>query len=267
LNDRKIVIVLDRLGTKGIWLRESHNTTLQKYCELIDEINKIKEQFGKDFRNFAETTQPDIRTIFFSDTLILINEVIEELQTLSYVAWIACNIIVEGIKRNIFFRGAMSIGDVYYKEGYNVVLGPAIDEVTDWYERSEWIGMHCAPSMHYLVEKHSTDATFKSIQFLLKYKVPIKDNPNFNGWAINWPMLHIENELNKGVFDECKTLEEAREAAVRLVKNPDYKDNKHKVIREVTNWLNDKFSQSVTDYKNFQKFENTMQFYYYAVTQ
>jgi len=46
--------------------------------------------------------------MFFSDTLILIFEMLpEEFDTLSYVTWMACNIIVEGIKRNIFFHGAV----------------------------------------------------------------------------------------------------------------------------------------------------------------
>jgi hypothetical protein len=269
LNKKRIVVALDRLGTRGIWLRDQHVTTLEKYCDLIDEVDRIKNQFSKHIQQFDKSKGklPEIKTMFFSDTLFLIFETGEsDIENLSYVTWLGGKIIVEGIKRNIFFRGAMSIGDVYYNEGYAVVFGPAIDEVTDWYEKSEWIGLHAAPSMHYYIEKNSGSAIFQFAEFLLKYNVPIKGYPNFKGWAVNWPYLLIYTELNSEIYDkEYDSREEAQAAIIEAIYSPGYKTKKKKVIGEKTNWVNDVFSQTSVDLGNFQKFENTKEFFKHAM--
>jgi hypothetical protein len=268
LNNKRIVIALDRLGTRGIWLREEHEVTLKKYCELIDEVDNIKGQFLRNLERFQTSKLPKIKPMFFSDTLFLIMEIEElgELESLAYTTWLGGKIIIEGINRNIFFRGAMSIGNVYYKDEYPIVFGPAIDEVTDWYEKSEWIGLHAAPSMHYYIEKNSGQPLFQLAEFLLKYKVPIKDYPNFSGWAVNWPSLLIHSHLNPEIkMEEFTSQEEAQAAIIAAIHQPGYKSEKKKVIENKSEWINDIFSQSAVDPTNFQKFENTKEFYKYAI--
>jgi hypothetical protein len=101
---------------------------------------------------------------------------------------------------------------------------------------------------------------------LLKYKVPIKDYPNFSGWAVNWPSLLIHSHLNPEIkMEEFTSQEEAQAAIIAAIHQPGYKSEKKKVIENKSEWINDIFSQSAVDPTNFQKFENTKEFYKYAI--
>lgn len=45
--EKKVVLILDALGTRGIWLREKPDVILKKYSELIDSITEIKNNLEK----------------------------------------------------------------------------------------------------------------------------------------------------------------------------------------------------------------------------
>lgn len=265
--EKKVVVVLDALGTRGIWLRRQPEVVLNEYCQIIDKVRELKGTIEKNFSIFTGTVKEIMDTIIFSDTLILSFNVSDDLQTISYVTWVTSNVLLEGLRRNLFFRGAVSIGDIYYKRDYPVIVGPAIDEVTDWYEKSDWIGIHAAPSMYYLLEKNSKNNILNGMDFFLKYKFPIKDYTNYYGWAMNWPLLLYYLELNKKVYaEEFSSVQESITKIVSRTIEPNYRSDSRKAIEAIDEWINGVFSNSSTGHKDFQKIQNTLEFYRYSVS-
>jgi len=175
------VIFLDSLGTKGIWKGKDPKTVLKNWKEFIDSIDLDKKIANKQGLKLSRRA--------FSDTIILTltggekNEIIKEsVEMLS-------SLITYGITKNINLRGAMSIGKFYISD--KMILGPAADEASMYYEIANWVGVIATPSLESVLLRMEKNK--KAVPLFCKYDIPLH-NGKRQGWAIDLLARHSTSE-------------------------------------------------------------------------
>lgn len=117
-----------------------------------------------------------------------------------FVEWLR-ETIYYGLLQGLLWRGAMSVGE--YVEDSTTLLGPAVFDVADWYEKADWVGAIVTPSCQsYIgsvkaVSMHSPIRPIVSQECYIEYEVPLKNGGKEKLWAISWPYGFWEN-ANKG---------------------------------------------------------------------
>ncbi len=114
----------------------------------------------------------------------------------------------------VLLRGAVSVGE--YVRSDNSILGPAVKEVADWYEKSEWMGVVATPSCENVINKlekclENPNYVYELFgkprkpgeilnvenlepalwPFFVKYKVELKSCYK-TLFALSWPLKFIE---------------------------------------------------------------------------
>jgi hypothetical protein len=80
--------------------------------------------------------------------------------------------------------------------------------------------------------------------------------------------MFIYLELNKELYNkQYSSKEEYNLATIARTFEPGYRSEKAKAIETMTKSVNETFSQSAIGFKDFKKFENTVEFFKYAVNQ
>ena len=181
------VMFLDLLGFKGIWQSRPER-------EIVDLLIQVPEIVAGRFVSPNGTwpkIEPPVATIL-SDTIVITIEC-EEPHALLLMGQIAVALFHHFAHKRIFLRGALSFGQ-YYQEG-PIFLGPAIDDVANWYEKADWIGVITTPRTNYIVDcfghTHIGVGTFAIPQFI-RYPVPMKSGPPISLNAFNWPIIYQE---------------------------------------------------------------------------
>ncbi len=176
-----IVCILDALGTKGVWNRNNPSTVLKKWDELIDSFVSLSGVKIKG--NVKFDSPPNVKA--FSDTIMITyhGSNLEDLMVnmASHVMIPFCHALEDGI----YLRGVISIGEFY--ESKNSLIGPAIDEAVEWYEKGDWFGVFLTPSASYITDTFTHSYLKDSSAYLVKYDVPLKNNTEIKTWALNWP--------------------------------------------------------------------------------
>ena len=96
----------------------------------------------------------------------------------------------------LFIRGAVTCGEFVFQE--NIFVGKAVDEVADWCESCDWIGVHMTPS----AELYCSQQPGKP---WVKYGlIPLKNGAWSEGlcvdWTSNWKNRASEIQKIKGTF-------------------------------------------------------------------
>lgn len=240
--NKGLVVFLDRLGTKGKYNIDELRAFVEEYADLKEGLSSHIDQFMKIHQSAGESSGVSFKTKLttLSDTFIITSEPVftdEEMDgCLMYNLHIAsleslvCKILFEGLTRNWLFRGVIAYGE-YYNNG-GILLGPAIDEAAQWYEKADWIGCHLTPSASLIVESLCTPTPF--VHFHVKYPVPFKDS----GLKFNY--LYALDFINWSDFSgslsnsDINTLPKFRQALVDLFcKQPTHPD----IFRKIDNTL------------------------------
>jgi hypothetical protein len=196
------VAVLDALGA-STYSKDELEQFLQARNQIVDLVAKLAEEQIK-------INPKHLRRFVFNDTIIL-----AYVRGVTYqAAWDFCHIlrVVEAffLERQIFFRGAIGVGDFYkVDERINTVMGPAVSDAAAWYDRADWIGIHTTPYatifLRSLLEKER-----KNIDcVLVDYDIPLKDKGRMKLKAINWP--------KRVYLDQGKSVEQARAKMLSLL--------------------------------------------------
>lgn len=195
--DYGVIVILDALGSKGIWKSSDIKEVLEIW-EIF--IQKIEETLLR----FTKKEKVDFSINAFSDTIILTFKNAEPKKLLKIGSRAVRYILSLGVPTRIFLRGTISIGK--FKQSSKMILGPAIDEAAERYEKDDWIGVSATPSVYsYLVRFKGTQNWFKNFDFI-EYKIPRKGG-SVGGWAVlldytfKFDKKHIEKN-----FPGCKTL-------------------------------------------------------------
>jgi len=113
-----IVILLDSLGTKGIWKERDPKDVLINWSALIGSLETDK--------GLAKKKNITLEYHAFSDTIIITLAGKNNEELLHRAAVTVGSTIIIGMVNGISLRGCMSIGKFYSKD--NMVLGPAIND-------------------------------------------------------------------------------------------------------------------------------------------
>lgn len=176
-----LLILMDRLGTKGIWKENNPRTTIDEWIVVMRAIEKY---FVENF----EEQKYDIKFTIFSDT-VLISIFGKDKEKLildvgAALIWFMSATMTNGLH----FRGCLSYGLII--RARNSIIGPAIDEAAEYHTLQQWVGISAAPSVHKILEKidQSKLKLGNEGQRYVQYDIPLKNSTEKNGWAINWPI-------------------------------------------------------------------------------
>lgn len=189
-----VVIFLDALGTKGVWARTDPKEYTDSWETLLHELDK----HNKNLKTLSEWSNVTSSIHAFSDTIIitirLLNKdsnttVFESDRLLFYAARLISPMLLNGIFKGIYLKGVISVGQFF--ESQTSIIGPAVDEAADWYEKIEWIGVSSAPTAHFTLEK-LFEVKQDISKWYVKYPVPMKAGITTEVvWAVNWPALYL----------------------------------------------------------------------------
>lgn len=155
------VLMLDILGFREAVSKRSYYDGEDNFFNIWKSINEnITQTKDKLLNDTWEIF--DIDFLCFSDTIIICISLASDLITtykdnylIAYLAEIINSFFKFQMEENkIFFRGAISYGEYSFSAEQNIVMGDAIDEASEWYDKVDWIGIILTPSAEYAVEMY-----------------------------------------------------------------------------------------------------------------
>jgi hypothetical protein len=193
------VIFLDALGTKGIWTRADPK-------EVFSSWRSVLAHFDRAIARFSGTHEiHDLSVRAFSDTVIVTAVGADPYQLLVPIAEVLSTPFFIALMEKVYLRGVISLGDFY--ESDQLVIGPAVDEAADWYERPDWIGVSAAPTMAFCLESFVGQGGDLRGAYT-RYAIPMNDGTREPGWALSWHDRLYQTE--KAVLDAAPDFPQLR---------------------------------------------------------
>ena len=179
------------MGTKERWIKEDQYNYFNKYKEILNAIRIVLEEVPDNHTKEGLSIFPKIITV--SDTIIAILEGNRDIALLNASIW-STYLVSIGIMEHIFFRGAIGYGDIIFDEEDKIIMGSTIDEVGEWYDKGQIIGIYTAPSAQFHdYDKHKY---LSGENIFTKYSVKLKNAYDYECWLTNWPVF-LKNEYDK----------------------------------------------------------------------
>lgn len=167
------LVMLDALGFKGIWKRESAGDVITKLHRLkaaaVDAVN----EHGEAMRDLVAT---DINVEFLSDTIVLGVSCGSKVPlSLNAASHIAAQLIAHAaVERPAFaLRGSVSCGE-FLIDG-NFIIGPAVDDAAKHMDSAEGAFVWLTPT----ARREMTDKRAKDTSVLHGYPVPMKGGGSY----------------------------------------------------------------------------------------
>lgn len=276
-----VVVLIDALGTR-------HKSMLGCPEELFESLSKVIDftedvirspQITKSVQEIISSmvildsdtqTQPTVDTVnkklySFSDTLILTFYEKQMILNLIEAAIATSIILIKGINIGMAYRGALSCGTFCTNENskYTQIIGAAMNEAAYWYEKSEWLGVHCTPSamgrLMLYYKKRLQPPRNSLLNYFIMHEIPLKNHKTLNTWALNWPVyIHSFRqevlEVNYHTDDEKETNGLFDWSLSGMMKEREWLENQMSNISKIGNQTSNK-----------QKFDNTMIFFDHIV--
>ena len=238
-----VVVLLDALGASQFSLGECADF-VRKRDEIMAEA--LESYLLDEHRQLLKhDLAPNISAIF-GDTLLFAwnfdgdDKAASKPVALQFLAMWLAHFIWDGLKNQVFYRGAMSAGEIYVDASSNTVIGPAVVDAAAWYEQADWFGVIATPSFgigmdHFDLIKQGAandndsdeyrqysaacqalggDTLCASMQedyysrAWVRYSVPLKTDQEKEMWVVSWPYaclkLHGDSKGKaKGAFLEA----------------------------------------------------------------
>ena len=193
ISQKGIVVFLDAVGTKTVWNRNDPAEYIKSWENVVEAFRKEEKSYKKlpeYIKKYLDLGNLNIRA--FSDTIILsLSRSVDTFKkNTSYPFDLNIAIILIAplykaiIKEGIYLRGVISFGEFYITN--SIIIGPAVEEAAEWYEKSEWFGVSTTPSATYGLKLMNEHPNF-SDKFFINYDVPMKNNQQLNSYAVLWP--------------------------------------------------------------------------------
>ncbi len=214
------IVFLDALGTKMSWT----NKEPKKYIDTFENILKSFKSGKKEYDGVAEEFQNDPESNFlkleirsFSDTVIMFlyeqfdrvkdkYDRLYGLYQLASLGIILSESFYKAIKKGIYFRGVIGFGEYHFSK--NMIIGPAVEEAAEWFERPDWIGISTTPSATYGLQLLKERGKFPPEY--MPYDVPMKDGKNIDSFALLWPLQNLSWNKKVNPKEADKMLKKVR---------------------------------------------------------
>lgn len=190
------VMMLDILGFREFVTKRNDLSFWDIWSGLKQKLETKKNEYDSDTKKNVT-----IDVLCLSDTIIVClsykvtNDESDSRYLLSTLPHIISVFFWEYMRKyKIFFRGAISYGNFTFSKTHSMVMGDAIDEVSNWYESTNWIGIILTPSAQcayeYMIAKNDTKKP-KALKMMKKRfvecRVPFKEKyPNICRYAYYW---------------------------------------------------------------------------------
>lgn len=186
--------ILDALGAKNYSEAEIENF-LSSRDRLLDELNAwVEVPHGA-----VQLQDNDVITFTFNDTIIIVLRGVDgrlSFDEVTSFAGLLRKFIADSLASGLLFRGAAALGSFRVDEDSNTVMGDAVTDAAQWYESSEWVGVHFTPRS--CLELSSMyEATSSGRRWaMFCYDVPLRNGGTLNAYAINWPKILMVPRLS-----------------------------------------------------------------------
>lgn len=185
-----VIAILDALGAKN-YTDDEVRLFLSSRERVLDLLDQQAEGLG--------TLEPDELTTFtFNDTIVVVLKAGTQRPTLKKVATFAAvlrQFLVNSLAHGLLFRGAAAIGTFYLNDERNTVMGDAVTDAAQWYEHSDWIGVHFTPRSFIELEGLLHVSDDKKSWAFIRYEVPLREKGSLSTFAINWPKVFLVARL------------------------------------------------------------------------
>lgn len=145
---------------------------------------------------------------------------------LSFVSFWLARFIQDSIGRGILFRGAIAAGE--YVSAGNTIMGKAVADAADWYEKTGWFGVTVTPSCGIAIEWFNRVKAENGNEYLsclkdvcndtlaismleevyasgfVQYPIPLKEGNTEPMWAVAWPKALLRKNEKNRLFAEIE---------------------------------------------------------------
>lgn len=197
-----LVCLIDLLGTKYNYTDEY----VRRYFSSLENIRNSIISDEKKIKKLKVNKNIEFKCITFSDSLLIIlSENNDDKKFLSnylgYFSQYILGIFQQYFAEELFPRGAISFGEIFINK--NDFLGPVIDDVSEYFEKQEMIGICTTPKLvmaiDLIIECERLNNKNYVIDFLIKYKTPFKENNLFEVYQINYIDHFLEKNSNVNI--------------------------------------------------------------------
>jgi len=187
------IVIADALGTKGKWLKRDPLELIKEYKKLLKDATEVIKGMERHSNSTETSISPYIITI--SDTIIAIFEGSRN-NALYYASIWSTYLTSLGLIYKIPFRGGLGYGEIFFDKSNNIIIGPTIDEVAEWHDKGQIIGIYATPSA--LLHNYEPNKKPYGVSALVKYSVKMKNLFSYDTWITNWP------EYMKAVIEQVQ---------------------------------------------------------------
>lgn len=190
-----VVILLDALGAS-----EYTEEKIRKFLAVRTTINSMISDLAKSIPVKAKLalSVPSIYT--FGDTIVITMQ-IKGARDIDKQIFCACLLmrryLFHSFEEGILFRGAFSIGSYIEDSEGNTVMGEAVTDAAQWYEKANWMGLSATPKTNNVLEYYLSPAHLSNPEYLCMYPVPIKSNTTIDLYSISWPGAFYNDTIQK----------------------------------------------------------------------
>jgi hypothetical protein len=196
-----MVIVLDALGTQALWGAEGKERLLAHRINLRDFIRdkvtdfQIPTECGPQSSGAPyEMVTVETKVQFISDTVVISfvpHGTVVSCLLFSHAFDLATGLMVQGVKDETLFRGAISAGFIHV--GKDFLMGRAVDEAAEWSTLADWAGVMLTPMAGYHMDSLVHESPGVPPLGYVRWEVPASRSRGADSshlgeaWAIAWP--------------------------------------------------------------------------------
>ncbi len=250
--------MIDLLGARNMDSKKTIDF-LNKRKELVKKMTNVYKYFNPSRHDDIDP----IGIILVQDTIFFYCEpkadLFEEQAKNDFLIhendWLV-SIIPEGLNLGLPFRGAVSYGEFYVDRESPAILGPAVNDAAEWYEKANWLGLILTPKMTLIRELAEEKGGYLNNPiFSKRYSVPMSRGGANNLDAVNWPIYGFLAEETQEFMRQMEDASKIIDTLLKLINESD----KYGIYgRE---WYINKFIALCGDGAPAQKYINTLNFF------
>ena len=175
-----LVAILDALGAK--------NYSDDEIGRFLDSRDIVLEKLAERARA-GKIDKSRLQVFTFGDTIVVVYRAIQDVsyKDLGEFGLRMRAFMMHSLTNQILFRGAISLGRLYVDDDTNTVMGAAVSDAADWYDKADWIGLQATPHASLYIEAKLRRAGKRLENVFVDHNVPLKRGGHVRVKAVNWP--------------------------------------------------------------------------------